>query len=60
MQDYDKQVMRSIDASIQTQINILTPLIASSMEMERTRSPFVLICIKDVYAVLWSATTILI
>jgi len=54
--DYDKQVTRSI----QTQINILTPLIASSMEMERTRSPFVLICINDVYAVSCCATTILI
>lgn len=49
--DYDKQVMRSIEASIQIQINISMPLIVSSMEMERTRSPFVLICINDVYAV---------
>lgn len=33
------------------QINISTSLIVSSMEMERTRSPFVLICINDVYAI---------
>lgn len=51
MQDYDKQVLRSIEASIQTRINISTPLIVLSMEMERMRSPFVLICINDVYAV---------